>query len=81
MGETAPECKMTDWKVETFLSLGQEPFRLQLFLSQDFPALPDKLRESLGTIICFHRTRSWMELKVFFLVLFPGAKLGIFLQS
>lgn len=48
------------------------------FAFPGFPVLPDKLRGSLGTTICFHKTRSRMELKVFFLVLFPGAKFDIF---
>lgn len=46
-----------------------------------FPVLPDKRRGSLGTVICFHKTRSRRELNIFFLVLFPGAEFDIFLQS
>lgn len=72
---------MTGSKVTVFLSLIQEPFRLQIFSFPGFPALPDKRRGSLGTVICFHKTRSRRELNVFFLVLFPGAEFDIFLQS
>ena len=63
------------------LSLGQRTFSLQIFLSQGFPVPPDKLRMRLGSIICFHKTRSMWELKAFFLELFTGTKFDIFLQS
>lgn len=50
------------------------------FFPQDFPALPDKLRESLRFTICFHKTRSGTELKAFFQVLFLGAKRYLFTE-
>lgn len=64
-----------------FLSLGQRTFSLKNFLSQGFPIPPDKLRMRLGSIVCFHKTGSMKELKVFFLELFTGTEFDIFLQS